>query len=223
MIAFDPERIAVEDRPRFWTDLVDTRWKGRIAMADPRFGTTRGHLGAMSVVGTLGPSGITFDDWIEGLARNQVRLMPGGNAATVDAVVRGEVLLGLTDSDDVRAWRRRGGTVGVIVPRHHPEDVPGGGTMLIPNAAGVVQGAAHPELAAELVAFLASAQVEKMLHESPSGNLPIAHPEILKVEDHDEETILAPDPLVVSIPEVAGGMDRAVDSAMDRILERDQP
>ena len=223
VIAFDPDRVALQDRPRFWSDLVDPRWNGQIAMADPRFGTTRGHVGAIAVVGELGPSGLSFDDWIQGLGRNQVRLMPGGNAATVDAVVRGEVLLGLTDSDDVRAWRRRGGEIGVIVPRHHGEDVSGGGTMLIPNAAGVVQGTGHPELAARLVAFLASAQVEKMLHESPSGNLPIAHPEILNEEVSAKDSIQAPDPLVVSIPEVAGEMDRAVDSAMDEILEKDEP
>ena len=40
-----------------------------------------------------------------------------------------------------------------IVPRHLPDGVPGGGTMLVPNAAGVVTGAANLEAANELVAF----------------------------------------------------------------------
>ena len=223
VIAFDPERIAVEDRPKYWSDLVDPRWKDRIAMADPRFGTTRGHLGALAVVGSLGPAGIEYPDWIAGLARNRVRLLPGGNAATVDAVVRGEVLLGLTDSDDVRALRRRGVEIGAIVPRHQAEGVPGGGTMLVPNAAGVVDGSSQPELAARLVAFLASATVEKMLQESPSGNQPIAHPGIVGDRDDSSGLIHASDPLVVSIPEVAAGMDRAVDSAMDRFQEDRDP
>ena len=223
VIAFDPERIPVEDLPGFWSDLVDPRWNGRIAMADPRFGTTRGHIGAIEVLGELGPSKLSFEDWIEGLGRNRVRLMPGGNAATVDAVVRGEVLLGLTDSDDVRAVRRRGVEIGAIAPRHLAEGVPDGGTMLVPNAAGVVEGSEHPDLAARLVAFLASAEVERMLHDSPSGNLPIAHPTILDDEPEAADSIRAPDPLVVSIPDVAGGMDRAVDSAMDRFLDRGEP
>ncbi|MCP4834630.1 MAG: extracellular solute-binding protein [Phycisphaera sp.] len=218
VIAFDPERVPIEARPRFWSDLVDPRWKGSIAMADPRFGTTRGHVGAVAAAGSLGPRGMAFEDWIEGLERNGVVLMPGGNAATVDAVVRGEVLLGLTDSDDVLAVRRRGVRLGALAPRHRENGVVGGGTMLIPNAAGMVAGSRNSKAANELIAFLASAEVERMLNESPSGNIPVAHPEVLDRNHDTTAGIGAPDPWLVSIPDVAAGMDEAVDVAMETLV-----
>ena len=48
-----------------------------------------------------------YGSWLEGLVDNEVLVLPGGNAATVDAVVRGEVLLGCTDIDDVDSTASR--------------------------------------------------------------------------------------------------------------------
>ncbi len=223
VIAFDPERVPIEERPRFWSDLADPKWRDRIAMADPRFGTTRGHVGAIAAAGALGPGGMTFEEWTDAIARNRVRIMPGGNAATADAVVRGEVLLGLTDSDDVLVLLRRGVRIAAVAPRHLAEGVAAGGTMLIPNAAGMITGSQRPELASRLVAYLASAGVEEMLLHSPSGNLPVAHPEILSAEIPLEHSIVAPDPWAVSIPEVAVEMDRAVDAVMDSLAGGENP
>ncbi len=218
VIAFDPERLSPAERPGSWAELIDPRWANQIAMADPRFGTTRGHVGAIAVADDLGEDRIDFHSWLDGLRRNRVRLLPGGNAATVEAVVRGEVLLGLTDSDDVRAARTRGLRVDAVAPRHRPSDVSNGGTLLVPNAVGTITGARRADRAAELVAYLASAEVERMLRDSPSGNFPLlgggsGGPE----PDEGDDLHLAADPWRVSIPEVAARMDEAVDEAMERL------
>ena len=219
VIAFDPERLPLEDRPRQWTDLADPRWRGEIAMADPRFGTTRGHVGAIATAGSIGEPPMSYPGWLEGLAANDIRLLTGGNAATVDAVLRGEVLLGLTDSDDVLAARRRGGDIKSVAPRHRGPGILGGGTLLIPNAVGMITGAPHPEPAAALVAFLASSEVERLLHRSPSGNQPVAHP-LADGEQTIGDESLAADPWRISIPAVAGGMDEAVSDAMEALSDR---
>lgn len=214
VIAFDPERLSIEDCPQQWTDLADPRWKGQIAMADPRFGTTRGHFGAIAASESIGDPAVSYPVWLDGLAANGIQLLTGGNAATVDAVVRGEVLLGLTDSDDVRAARRRGARVESTAPRHLGSNAVGGGTLLIPNAVGMVTGARHPNAASALVAFLASAEVERLLYRSPSGNQPLAHP-LDEGERMVDDGPLAEDPWRISISSVAEVMDGAVDRAMD--------
>jgi len=221
VIAYRPDRVAVEDLPATWQSLAEPRWRDRIAMADPRFGTTRGHVGAMAV----GWGDAAFDRWLDGLARNQVRLLPGGNAATVDAVVRGEVLLGLTDTDDVLASRARGLDVAAVLPRHLPAGDTGGGTLLIPNAAGMVTGATHPDEAIALVAFLASPEVERLLRASPARHQPVAHPGILDDESSAGSATIGldePDPWRCSIEDVAAAMDDAVERAMAR-LTGDEP
>ena len=46
----DPARTKKEDLPRRWCDLAQPRFKGRIRMADPRFGTTRGHMATLTAL-----------------------------------------------------------------------------------------------------------------------------------------------------------------------------
>lgn len=212
MIVYDPDVLDPEEAPDRWTALTDPRFRDAIVMADPRFGTTRGHLGAMSVYWNRTAMPGYYTAWLEGLAENGVRMLPGGNAATVDAVVRGEAILGLTDTDDVTAARAKGLRVSAIAPRHGLEGEAGGGTMLIPNAAGVVAGGPNPLGAVELLAFLASADVEARLYASPSRNIPVAHPKI-KIDPSDQ--IL--EPLNVGIAETAAAMDAAVAQAMSQL------
>jgi iron(III) transport system substrate-binding protein len=211
VIAYRPDRVAHEDLPATWQDLADPRWKREIAMADPRFGTTRGHVGALAA----GWSDETFQAWLDGLAENEVRLLPGGNAATVDAVMRGEVLLGLTDTDDVLAAQARGGNIRAVLPRHLAEAFDAGGTLLVPNAAGVVMAAPHAENAIALVAFLASPEVERMLRSSPAQHQPVAHPEI--IDEAESGPLDEGDPWSCSIEAVAERMDAAVSRAMTRL------
>ena len=208
VVAYDPTRLRPEDLPKTWRDVAAARWAGEVAIADPRFGTTRGHLGAMKA--GWGPEAYT--SWVRAMGENSVAVLPGGNAATVDAVVRGEVLLGLTDTDDVLAAKARGLTVEAFMPDHDPRRPNAGGTLMIPNSAGVVAGTSRPEPANAFLAFLGSAEVERMLRDSTSGNLQVAHP---VVGDAGAAAVAARRAWEVPIPRIADQMDAAVTEAMD--------
>ncbi len=218
VIAYRPDRLDPDEVPRTWMELADPRWANEIAMADPRFGTTRGHIGALAA----GWGEDRLVAWLDGMAANRVRLLPGGNAATVDAVVRGEVLLGLTDTDDVRAASARGIEIGAVLPRHTSDDRPGGGTLVVPNAAGVVTGATHQDEATTFVAFLASPTVERMLRASTAGHQPVAHPEVMAVmtADPDLDMLHEADPWTCVIEDVAGSMNDAVARAIEALMDR---
>ena len=213
VIVYDPDRLAVEDRPSAWTDLTKSRYRDQIVMADPRFGTTRGHMGAMKAFWNDRAMPGYYEAWLEGLAENGARMLPGGNSAVVDAVSRGEVLLGLTDTDDVWAAQERGLRVELIYPRHDLEGESGGGTLLVPNAAGIVCGGPNPEGATRFLEYLISQAVEEALHDSPSHNVPLAWADAIEIE----EPFQVPDPLVISISDAAKAMDPAVQEAMRRL------
>ncbi|MCZ6794061.1 MAG: extracellular solute-binding protein, partial [Planctomycetota bacterium] len=80
VIVFAPERLAPAHVPETWTDLSHPRLRGRIAMADPRFGTTGGHLGAMKAFWERAAGPAYYEAFLIGLRDNEVRLLPGGNA-----------------------------------------------------------------------------------------------------------------------------------------------
>jgi len=209
VIVFAPDRVPPDERPRTWTDLTNAAWRDRIVMADPRFGTTGGHLGAMKAYWDRHAMPGFYEAFLTGLRDNRVRLLPSGNAGVVRAVASGEADVGLTDTDDVWAALAQGLAVDFVVPAHSHEDEPGNGTLLIPNTVALVAGAPHPEAAHRLIDFLLSERVERMLAESTSHNIPLGpHTFVM------EERYLVRDPLDVNYRHAAAVRSDAVAAAM---------
>ncbi|MDP6479259.1 MAG: extracellular solute-binding protein [Phycisphaerales bacterium] len=206
VLVFDPQRVQEQDVPQTWEGLTDPRWRGEIVMADPRFGTTGGHLAAMRRwYDTRGSGG--WQRWLAGMASNHVRMLPGGNAAVVDAVRRGEALLGATDADDVRAANRAGASLAMVLPRHG--EALGEGPMLMPNTVAIVQGSPHPRAAALLVDWLCSPAVSRMLAASVSGNVPLFPGVAAEFPE-----LAVDDPLELNLSEIEAVWASAVESAV---------
>jgi iron(III) transport system substrate-binding protein len=162
-LAFNTKRIKAEEAPASLAALTTPAWKGRIGMARPQFGTTRGQMGAQLVA--LGPEG--FRAWLRGLKENGLRLYDG-NSTVVKAIANGEVDVGLTDTDDIYAAQKQGWPVA-RAPFGAGADAP----LLIPNTVGRIKGGPHPAEAAALIEFILSERVERLLAESESRNTPI--------------------------------------------------
>jgi iron(III) transport system substrate-binding protein len=170
VIVFNPGRVS--EPPRSLAELVDERWGGRVGIARPQFGTTRGHVGLL----LLDCGEDWYRSWVEGMRRNRVRVYDG-NATVVRAVAQGEIDLALTDTDDVWSGQRNGWPVDLVYARNGCDGgdgaAPGDGPLLIPNTAGLVRGRPNPEPAQRLLEFLLSARVERMMAESESRNIPL--------------------------------------------------
>lgn len=212
VIVFAPDRLAEGDRPKTWLELTQGRWKDKIVMADPRFGTTGAHLAVMQWYWDreVGPG--YFSAWSQGLAANNVRLLPSGNAGVVEAVAKGEAEIGLTDADDVWAAKARGLKVDAIYPMHAPAGVASTkeeplGTLLIPNTVARVKGGPNAASAAKLIDFLLSEKVERMLAESDSHNVPMR--ESLRAEFPQ---YAVPEPLKVDWEKAAAQRERAIET-----------
>jgi iron(III) transport system substrate-binding protein len=134
--------------------LADPALKGRVAMANPAFGTTSGHVAALFVL---------WDDdraqqFLKALKANDVKLL-GGNGEVVKQVAAGNLDAGLTDNDDVDSMLREGGQLKGTPAR--TKDDPG--TLALPCTVGLVTGARHADEAKKLIDYLLSADVEAKL------------------------------------------------------------
>ncbi|MEZ6232654.1 MAG: extracellular solute-binding protein [Phycisphaerales bacterium] len=114
--------------PRNLGELTDPAYRGRVAMARPEFGTTRGHLAAL--IESEGAAAV--EAWLGAMKANALRVYPG-NSSVVRAVAQGEADLGLTDTDDVWAGQRNGWDVEAAfeeaeVPRLSSGLTPGPGS-----------------------------------------------------------------------------------------------
>lgn len=214
VVVYAPDRV--DSPPTAWTSLLAPRWKGRIAMADPRFGTTRGHLGAMKAYWDANAMPGYFEAFAEGLAENRPLVLTSGNAGVVDAVARGEADVGLTDTDDVLAAQARGLKVAMAFPRHaFDASREGGGTYVIANTVAAVADCPHPAQAAAFIRWFASAAVERELADMPSKHAPLVSP----ARDGD---LAVPDPLRVDPQAAAAAADAAVDAFLGFVREAEK-
>lgn len=213
VIAYDPERFAAGELPEAWSDVIRDRWSGRVVMSDPRFGTAGGHLGVMKHWWDTRLMPGFYDAWLLGLRDVGVRLLPGGDAAAVRAVLEGAADLALTDTDAVRAAQAAGGRIAMVYPRHAKDPGRGHGTLVIPSAVGLVAGGPNPEAGLALVDFLLSPAVERILAESDARTIPM-HPELAGAyPDLD-----VPDPLAVDFAAAAAARGPALARALRVVL-----
>ncbi|MBL8548229.1 MAG: extracellular solute-binding protein [Hyphomonadaceae bacterium] len=148
--------------PRGVADLVSPRWRGQISIANPLYGTTTMHIGALfSIWGEERTRAYLVD-----LRGNGVRIA-SSNGEVKRLVAGGEVALGLTDSDDANEARREGADVSVIYP-----DQDELGTLVIPTSVVLMRGAQRPETARVLIDYLLSADVERQMAES-AAHMPL--------------------------------------------------
>jgi len=217
VIVYSPSRISASQVPQTWMELCQSRFHDKIVMADPRFGTTGGHLGAMKLHWDRKVMPGYYDAWLEGLAANNIRLLPSGNAGVVEAVANGEADVGMTDTDDVWAAQARGLDVDLVYARHSIEPGENGaGTLVIPNTASIIKGGPNPAHAKLRMEFLLSERLERMLADSASRNIP-SRP-TLAVEFPQ---LAVPDPLRVDLKVAATMRDTAVRSAMSILSKRE--
>lgn len=162
-VVYNTRRLTSDQLPNGLIDLAAPEWKGRIGMARPQFGTTRGQIGA--ILEEAGPE--KFRDWAASLKANGVRLYDG-NSAVVRAVANGEVDLGLADSDDAFAGEHEKWPVAHAFIGFRPGDA----ALPLPNTVGEVKGAPHAAEAARLIEFLLSERAERILAASDAREMP---------------------------------------------------
>lgn len=165
VLLINTDLIAEADRPRSIYDLTQEKWKGRIGLAKPLFGTTASHAACLfSVLG---------DDkarqFFRDLKANEVQIL-SGNKQVAQAVAAGQIAFGLTDTDDAIIEVERGQSVVIVYPDRNEDEL---GTLFIPNTVCILKNAPHSATAQKLVDYLLTAGVEEQLSRSGSAQIPL--------------------------------------------------
>jgi iron(III) transport system substrate-binding protein len=157
------------DRPKSLLDLTDPKWKGRVAIAKPQFGTTATQAACLFEV--LGPEAAR--GFYRGLKANDVRVVPG-NKQAAEGVGNGDFAVGLTDSDDALIELNAGKPVAIVFPdaAGHPAH-PRLGVLYIPNTVAVIKGCPNPAGARQLVDYLLRPETEARLATGGGFQIPL--------------------------------------------------
>jgi iron(III) transport system substrate-binding protein len=163
VIAYNTKLVKPEEAPQSVFELANPEWRGQVAIADPRFGSTSFHVAALYALG----GDEKMDNFFRRLKANAVRIVDG-NSVVRDMVARGEVKVGLTDTDDVNVAIEDGQPVAMVLP-----DKEGLGVPVMPNMVSLIANAPHPEEARALIDYLLSPDVERRLAQSEAVQIPL--------------------------------------------------
>jgi iron(III) transport system substrate-binding protein len=215
VIVYNTDRVKPADVPYTLGDLFDPKFKDRVGMARPQFGTTGGQMAAICHV--YGPDALR--DWLKRLSAGGLRLYDG-NMSIVRAVSQGEIFVGLADADDVYAGKRNAWPVEMVFERNDLANNPGAsfggfgtaaslkvgaGPLVLPNTVSLVKGGPNPENGKRLIDFLLSEKAERILAESESHNIPV-HPRLAG----EFARYAASSPMKADLERVAGAMEQAL-------------
>jgi iron(III) transport system substrate-binding protein len=188
LLIYNKVKVRPDDAPRAWTDLLDPKWKGRVATGHPAFSGCTGTwaLGLKKVYGW---------DYFDKLARNNPRI--GRSAVDPMTLINaGECLVGVGSANNAYASVDKGNPIGIV----HPSD----GLILCVTPSAIPAHAPHPNAAKLFMEWLLSPDYASMI--TADGSEPI----LVGIEPHagmprlaDQKVIsLTVEEIRIGVPEV---------------------
>jgi iron(III) transport system substrate-binding protein len=172
------DKMAPADLPRAWTDLADSKYKGKLVMPDPSFTALQ-----LMVVGTLSAKyGWGF---YEKLRANDTMIVQGHQQVS-DMLKRGERVVAAEGLDSYAYDDRKAGHKIATI---YPAD----GTFAVPSPTAVIKGGPNPNAAKAFAEFMISDTVQRMFPEDghyaartdmppPAGNPALATLKLMPVD-----------------------------------------
>ncbi|MBI1852571.1 MAG: extracellular solute-binding protein [Planctomycetes bacterium] len=165
VLLVNDDLVPASERPKSIDDLLAPKWRGKVAIARPLFGSTLTMAACMAA--TLGEDRTL--QFFDGCLANQVDVAPG-NAHVKELVMDGRLAFGLTDTDDANVAILEGKHVTMIFPDQGSDGI---GTVLLPATVALVKGAPHVDAGKKLIDYLLSEEVEAALASSRCAQIPV--------------------------------------------------
>jgi iron(III) transport system substrate-binding protein len=168
VIVYNTRHVPADEVPESLFDLTAPKWRGKVAIANPQFGTTRTHIAALFAA--LGPE--RAQQFLKDLLANDVRIVDG-NAMVKNLVARATpdaspIYVGLTDTDDVLAGQADGEPIAMVYP-----DQQTFGTLVVPSTVALMRGGPNAAEGRRLVEYLVGPSVEAKLTAAGAGYFPV--------------------------------------------------
>ena len=169
IILYNTNLVSMDERPLSIFDLTKPMWRGQVAIANPLFGTTSAHMAALFII--LGDE--KAKKFMNDLKANGVKIV-SSNSEVRRLVARGEVRVGITDTDDANVAIKEGNPVKVVF-----SDQSGIGTLIMPNMVCLIKNSPNQENGKKLIDYLVSRDVEKSLAFAMCAQMPLRY-DVLK-------------------------------------------
>jgi iron(III) transport system substrate-binding protein len=153
VIMYNKKLVSEAEKPKAWKDLLDPKWKGKIAYADAsKSGSSYTLLVTWLTIYGKNDAGWKF---VEDLLR-QCKVLPK-SSMTYQGVANGEYPLGPTFEQGAFEYLKGGAAVGLIYPTE--------GTAITLDGSAVIKNAPHPTAAKLFLDFTVSKELQDIMVE----------------------------------------------------------
>lgn len=150
VIAYNTDLVSEADAPKGWRDLLDPKFHGRIALADPAKSTSSYDV-LLTMMDALGGD----PNIIGAVAENLDGRIIGSSAAQIKALSDGEYAVTATFEEPVLKYIASGAHIKIVYPQE--------GTAVSAGSVAIIKNAPHTENAKRFLNFLMSRQVHERL------------------------------------------------------------
>ena len=152
VFVYNPKLVS-ENSFTGWRDLIDPRWKGKIAFADPSVSGSS-YTALYTMLRILGGGDRTISLFYNNLDSRQL----SSSADVVQSVADGTFLFGVTLEETALKRINDGENIQMLYPSE--------GTSAVPDAAALIKGAQNSKNAALFLDFILSRDVQSLIADS---------------------------------------------------------
>jgi iron(III) transport system substrate-binding protein len=185
IIMYNKNLVPEADVPKGWADLLDPKWKGKIAYADPaKSGSAYTIL--CTLLTAFGKDDNKGWEFVKKFLANLDNKLIGSSAAVYKGVADGEYSLGLTLEREAANYVNNGAAVGIVYPSE--------GTSALPEGISIIKGAKNLDNAKAFVDFALSKECQATMAsqfnrrpsrkdvEAPKGCKPLAEVKLVNYD-----------------------------------------
>ena len=155
VIVYNSKLVFPAGTPRSWKELLDPRWKGEIAFADPEKSGSC-YTALLTMIQLLSED-MTEEEVLEKFSSNLDGKLLSGSGDVLDQVIAGTQLVGIALEETTLKEMADHADIGMVYPME--------GTTAVPDGCAIIKGAPHEKNAELFLEFTVSEDVQKLLED----------------------------------------------------------
>lgn len=154
VMIYNTDLVDEADAPTEWADLLDEKYFGQIATADPT-SSSSAFACMMSIIQAYGTDDGKGYEFIEKLVANLDGKIIDSSSGVIKGVANGEYMVGLTYEEGALRYIESGAAVQIVYPAE--------GTSSSPSGCAIVKDCKNPLSAQKFIDYLSSEEVQAQL------------------------------------------------------------
>lgn len=154
VIMYHKELVSEDEKPTSWEALLDSKWKGQIAFADPAKSSSS-FTQLATMLTAFGKDDEQGWDFVKKLYANLDGKLLSSSGLVYKGVADKEFAVGITLEEAALRYVEGGAPVGIVYPEE--------GTVVTPDGMAVIKGAKNERNAQAFIDFAAGTDVQELL------------------------------------------------------------